>query len=90
MTVRKQVLFRGRVQGVGFRATAQHLAEGFDVAGTVRNCADGSVELVVQGEQQEVDGLMASIGRRMGPYIMHQEVQEQAACPTLRGFHIIT
>jgi acylphosphatase len=78
------------VQGVGFRANAQHLAEDFEVAGTVRNCADGSVELVAQGEPREVDGLLAAIGRRMGPYIMDRELQEQAACPTLRGFHIIT
>jgi acylphosphatase len=90
MTVCKRVLFRGQVQGVGFRATAQHLAEGFVVAGTVRNCADGSVELVVQGAPLEVNGLLLAVSRRMGPYIMDREVQEQAACPTLRGFHIIT
>jgi acylphosphatase len=90
MAVCKRVLFRGRVQGVGFRATAQHLAEGFEVAGTVRNGADGSVELVVQGEPLEVNGLLVAVSRRMGPYIQDQEVQEQPLCPTLRGFHIIT
>lgn len=90
MTVCKRVLFRGRVQGVGFRATAQDLAEGFEVAGTVRNGADGSVELVIQGAPQEVDGLLAAVNRRMRSYIMDQDVQELAACPTLRGFHIIT
>jgi acylphosphatase len=90
MTVCKRVVYRGRVQGVGFRATALHLAENFKVTGTVRNGADGSVELVVQGEPIEVNGLLVAVARRMGSYIAGQEVQDVATCPTLRGFHIIT
>jgi acylphosphatase len=90
MIVCKRVVYRGRVQGVGFRATVRHLADGFDVTGTVRNCADGAVELIVQGEPPEVDGFLAAVARRMGPYIAEQETQEAATCPTLRGFHIIT
>ena len=45
---RRHVWFSGRVQGVGFRYTCQTLARGFDVAGLVRNLADGRVELVVE------------------------------------------
>ena len=88
MTVCKRVIYRGQVQGVGFRATASNLADGFAVAGTVRNVADGSVELIVQGEPDQVDGLLAAIARRMRPYITVQDVQ-QAACTALDGFHII-
>ena len=47
---RRRVVFSGRVQGVGFRFTCQSLARGFDVAGYVRNLADGRVELVAEGE----------------------------------------
>jgi acylphosphatase len=88
MTVCKRVIYRGRVQGVGFRATARHLADGFDVAGSVRNCADGSVELVVQGEREEVDRYVAAITRRLSGYIAEQNVLE-ARPTTLAGFHII-
>lgn len=41
--------FRGRVQGVGFRATARQVARGHAVTGWVRNEPDGSVTLEVQG-----------------------------------------
>jgi acylphosphatase len=52
--IAKRVIFQGRVQGVGFRYTVKDLARGFDVCGSVRNCPDGSVELRVMGETDEV------------------------------------
>src|SRR5439155_885059 len=47
MNVYKRVHYSGRVQGVGFRYTAQGLAADYAVAGYVRNLANGDVELVV-------------------------------------------
>jgi acylphosphatase len=43
---------QGRVQGVGFRATARDYAEELNLCGTVRNCPDGSVEIYAQGEEE--------------------------------------
>jgi acylphosphatase len=88
MTVSKRVIYTGRVQGVGFRYTAQQLAREFTVAGTVRNRPDGAVELVVQGPPGQVDGFLASVAREMRGYIDGQEVQD-AAPTTITGFHII-
>lgn len=53
--IAKKVIFEGRVQGVGFRYTVKDLSRGFDVCGTVKNLPDGSVELQVMGEPDEVD-----------------------------------
>jgi acylphosphatase len=52
--IAKRIIFQGRVQGVGFRYTVKDIARGFDVRGSVRNCPDGSVELRVMGEAEEV------------------------------------
>ena len=57
----KQVIFEGRVQGVGFRYTVKDLSRGFDVCGWVKNLADGSVELQVMGEKDEVDSFIREI-----------------------------
>jgi acylphosphatase len=62
-TVRKRVLYSGRVQGVGFRYTAYDLARGFPVAGYVRNLADGRVELVAEGEGADVAAFLAAVAR---------------------------
>lgn len=63
--VRCIVHYTGRVQGVGFRYTARQLAEKFVVAGTVENLSDGRVKMVVEGETDQVDGLMRAIAERM-------------------------
>ena len=65
-TERRRVYFAGRVQGVGFRFTAQRLAEGYAVTGYVRNLHDGRVELVAEGEPATVDSLVHAIRAEMG------------------------
>ena len=59
--IAKQVIFEGRVQGVGFRYTVKDLARGFDVCGEVKNLPDGSVEMHVMGEAEEVDDFIREI-----------------------------
>ena len=41
--VRKRIIFHGRVQGVGFRFTAKHLANSLGLTGWVQNEYDGTV-----------------------------------------------
>lgn len=67
--VRQRVSIIGRVQGVGFRATARRLAERFPVVGWVRNEPDGSVVLEVQGLEPEIEAFLGSLRAEMGRYI---------------------
>jgi acylphosphatase len=53
-----QVVIRGRVQGVGFRAWVQHQAELHGLGGWVRNRADGAVEAVFSGPADLVDVML--------------------------------
>ena len=47
--IRKRVVFYGRVQGVGFRYTAQFAAQSAGTTGWVRNEYNGSVVMEIQG-----------------------------------------
>ena len=87
-TVRKELVFRGRVQGVGFRYTARSLARGFEVAGYVRNMPDGSVELVAEGPAAEVDGFMQALERRMADCIESVTREDARPAGRFRGFEI--
>jgi acylphosphatase len=87
MTIRKIVRYAGRVQGVGFRYTAQQLAAGYAVAGHVRNLPDGDVELAAEGGADEVERFLAAVAARMAGYIAQATVHD--APPEGRaGFHI--
>lgn len=55
----------GDVQGVGFRVFVWREAQVLKLGGTVRNLADGTVEVIAQGEAQQLAGLEAAI--RRGP-----------------------
>ena len=54
MDVIFQVVIRGRVQGVGYRAWTEATAEERGVEGWVRNCRDGSVEALFAGPEEIV------------------------------------
>lgn len=87
MVVCKHVTFGGRVQGVGFRYTAQRLAAGFPVAGYVRNLRSGDVELVAEGEQTAVEGFLAAIARQLAGYIERTDANEEPS-GGYQGFQI--
>jgi acylphosphatase len=62
---RRNVVARGRVQGVFFRDSVRREASSRGVAGWVRNCPDGTVEAVFEGDREAVDALVAFC--RAGP-----------------------
>lgn len=53
-----QLIVRGMVQGVWFRASAEKAAGQHGVSGWVRNCPDGTVEIFAEGTQQGVEAFI--------------------------------
>ncbi len=87
--VRRRVVVHGRVQGVGFRYSAQRVAVGAGVDGWVRNRGDGAVEAVLEGTPGAVERVVAFL--RVGP--PHAEVSDvtidhEEAPEGLRGFEV--
>jgi acylphosphatase len=76
MTVCKRALYAGRVQGVGFRATARMIASGHPVAGYVRNLPDGRVELVAEGEPDAVTAFLDEVNREMGSLVADTRIDD--------------
>lgn len=52
--ITKQFFIFGRVQGVGFRFFTLQQAGKLGIKGTVRNRIDGSVEVIVQGSENQI------------------------------------
>jgi acylphosphatase len=78
------------VQGVGFRYTVKDLARGFDVCGFVKNLDDGSVELQVMGEADELDAFLREIidESAMARNIRQHRMAEIPILMDCRGFRI--
>ena len=53
----RRLVIRGIVQGVGFRHATRGEAQRLGLRGWVRNCADGSVEAVALGDDDQLDAL---------------------------------
>ncbi len=66
---RKTCYFSGSVQGVGFRYTAQNVAQQRNVRGYVKNLPDGRVELVLEGPDDEMDIVVEGIRERLVSFI---------------------
>ncbi len=59
--VRKHIIARGRVQGVGFRYICQSIASEYKVTGWIKNNFDGTVEMEVQGAPHRVDAYVEKV-----------------------------
>ncbi|MEO1615398.1 MAG: acylphosphatase [Planctomycetota bacterium] len=86
--VRLIARFSGRVQGVGFRATVLHHANGLDVHGSVSNEPDGTVLLDVDGSRAHLKELLSRIQSRPAGSIDHVDVTWESELERVRGFSI--
>lgn len=59
--VRRRIVFHGHVQGVGFRHRAKSIARPLRLTGWVKNEADGTVLMEVQGHEMLINTLLAGL-----------------------------
>lgn len=85
---RWHIYFSGRVQGVGFRYTASHLASRLSLTGWVANLPDDRVEMEVQGPTGMLRELIIRL--KSQPYIRieNMEITEMDTKPFERTFEI--
>ena len=87
---RMTLLYAGRVQGVGFRISTRQVAAGYEVTGTVRNLPDGRVEVVAEGDREELEAFRAAIPEAgLRGFIRDEQVAWGPALGGFRGFEII-
>ena len=65
MRLSRRLLIHGRVQGVFYRGWSAEQARALGLKGWVRNRSDGSVEMLLEGEQKAVEEMVARC--RQGP-----------------------
>ena len=89
MKKRIHVFYSGRVQGVGFRMTAEDTARELGVIGWVKNLRDGRVELVAEAEEAALEQFLDAIRTgSMKNFIEQTEISWSNASDTFDEFVI--
>ncbi len=85
-----EIYYFGHVQGVGFRYTAKSMATGYEIAGTVRNLADGRVELIAEGARDELEQFRQAIrDAGLKHFIRDEAITWSQAQNSFKGFEIV-
>jgi acylphosphatase len=79
--MRKQIhaYYSGRVQGVGFRFTAEDLAHELGILGWVKNLRDGRVEIVAEAEEEILHSFLKKIDNYFAGYIRDKDIHWKEA-----------
>ena len=74
---RYNMIFKGRVQGVGFRYKSYLLANELGLTGDVNNLYDGDVELNIQGDREKIDLFLEKLAKYRFIRIDDIEIKEK-------------
>ena len=85
---RAHIIYSGTVQGVGFRWTAESLANSLGLTGWVQNCPGGAVEVVCEGAEEDIDTFMKRMKKEMSHYIRSAKVDWEKATGEFDAFSI--
>jgi len=86
---RAHVFYSGRVQGIGFRYTAQNIAENLGVYGWVKNLEDGRVEIAAEGEEKNLKEFLDKILKGpLGRYIKDMELSWETPTSEFNDFDV--
>jgi len=88
--MKKQVRahYSGRVQGVGFRFTAESIAGELGITGWVKNLRDGRVEIVIEAEEDVLKDFLERINKYFARYIQDVDIEWLPATGEFREFGI--
>lgn len=89
MRVARRYVITGRVQGVGFRWFTHDAAAREGIHGWARNLADGSVEVIAEGDAESLFRFEAAVRRGPGgARVEDVQVEDQAPTGRTTGFEI--
>ena len=83
-----QIIASGKVQGVFFRDSTKRKADELGLTGFVRNLEDGTVEVVAQGDKDNLNKLMAFIRNNPGHSNVNEVKINHKELEKLEGFEI--
>jgi acylphosphatase len=63
--IRADIIITGNVQMVGFRTFLKNLADSLHITGYAKNLEDGSVNVVCEGEKENIEELISKVKEKL-------------------------
>ena len=82
------IYYSGSVQGVGFRYTAERIANSLSLTGWAKNLRDGRVEIMCEGAEGDIEVFLQKIKNVFRDYIVDMDMEWGAATGEFSGFDI--
>ncbi len=83
------IIFKGIVQGVGFRERTRRMAKNLNVSGWIRNKGDGTVEGMFQGTPESVEQLIRYCESDIPDALVSDKILKYMKEESFDGFKII-
>ncbi len=88
LKIQAHIIFKGRVQGVGFRFIVERIALDLGVTGWVKNLANGDVEVIAEADREIVDNFLNKIRDYFKRYIIDEEINTTETVGEFSDFEI--
>ena len=88
LKIQAHIIFKGRIQGVGFRFTMQRIALNLGITGWVKNLANGDVEVIAEADREIVDNFLNKIRDYFKRYIIDEEINTTETAGEFSDFEI--
>ena len=87
----KKIIVSGLVQGVGFRWSTQLVAKDMHITGTVKNMANGNVEIIAQGDSLQLSHFISKVKACPTPAgrVDQIDVQDLPTSDTFHSFNVV-
>jgi len=86
--IQVHVIYKGRVQGIGFRFTVERVALNFGVVGWVKNLSSSDVEVVAQAEEETIKNFLETVRGYFLRYIVDEQISTTRATDSFTDFQI--
>ncbi len=86
--IRHQITYSGNVQGVGFRWKVLQISKSYSISGYVQNLANGKVQLLVEGELNEVEAMCKKVRVELRSYWVTTEQENKPGVSHYKSFSI--
>ena len=86
--IRHQITYSGNVQGVGFRWKVLQISKSYSISGYVQNLVNGKVQLLVEGELNEVEAMCKKVRVELRSYWVTKEQENKPGDSHYESFSI--